>query len=43
MADAARKVPVEERLFSLELALLATEQGLTKAEILSTVTGYAAR
>jgi len=34
---------VEERLFSLVLALLATEQGLTKAEILSTVTGYASR
>lgn len=43
MAASARKVPVEERLFSLVLALLATEQGLTKAEILSTVTGYAAR
>jgi proteasome accessory factor B len=40
---APRRVPVEERLFSLVLALLATEQGLTKAEILSTVTGYAAR
>jgi len=39
----ARRVPVEERLFSLVLALLATEQGLTKAEILSTVTGYASR
>jgi proteasome accessory factor B len=38
-----RRVPAEERLFSLVLALLATEQGLTKAEILSTVTGYAAR
>ncbi len=43
MSGSARKVPVEERLFSLVLALLATEQGLTKAEILSTVTGYAAR
>ena len=43
MAAAPRKVPVEERLFSLVLALLATEQGLTKAEILSTVTGYAHR
>jgi proteasome accessory factor B len=43
VADAPRKVPVEERLFSLVLALLATEQGLTKAEILSTVTGYAHR
>lgn len=43
MADSPRKVDVEERLFSLVLALLATEQGLTKAEILSTVTGYAHR
>ena len=43
MAGSPRRVPVEERLFSLVLALLATEQGLTKAEILSTVTGYAAR
>jgi proteasome accessory factor B len=34
------KVPVEERLFSLVLALLATENGLTKSEILSTVQGY---
>jgi proteasome accessory factor B len=33
-------VPVEERLFSLVLALLATETGLTKNEILSTVQGY---
>jgi proteasome accessory factor B len=36
----AVKVPVEERLFSLVLALLATENGLTKNEILSTVQGY---
>ncbi len=43
MAAAPRKVPVEERLFSLVLALLATEQGLTKVEILSTVTGYSHR
>ncbi|MDO9589791.1 MAG: WYL domain-containing protein [Microcella sp.] len=43
MPGSPRRVPVEERLFSLVLALLATEQGLTKAEILSTVTGYAAR
>jgi proteasome accessory factor B len=35
-----QKVPVEERLFSLVLALLATETGLTKSEILSTVQGY---
>lgn len=34
------KIPVEERLFSLVLALLATENGLTKNEILSTVQGY---
>jgi proteasome accessory factor B len=31
---------VEERLFSLVLALLASERGLTKSEILSTVQGY---
>ncbi|MDM4764015.1 WYL domain-containing protein [Galbitalea sp. SE-J8] len=36
----AQRVPVEERLFSLVLALLATETGLTKSEILSTVQGY---
>ncbi len=33
-------VPVEERLFSLVLALVASEHGLTKAEILSSVQGY---
>jgi proteasome accessory factor B len=38
--SAAAKVPVEERLFSLVLALLATDNGLTKTEILSTVQGY---
>ena len=37
------RVPVEERLFSLVLALLATETGLTKHEILSTVQGYRQR
>ncbi|WP_066038827.1 helix-turn-helix transcriptional regulator [Herbiconiux solani] len=36
-------VPVEERLFSLVLALLATDAGLTKNEILSTVQGYRQR
>lgn len=36
----APRIPVEERLFSLVLALLATETGLTKNEILSTVQGY---
>ena len=36
-------MPVEERLFSLVLALLATEAGLTKNEILATVQGYRQR
>ncbi len=39
----APRIPVEERLFSLVLALLATETGLTKGEILSTVQGYRQR
>ncbi|MFT4124359.1 MAG: WYL domain-containing protein [Microbacteriaceae bacterium] len=34
------RIPVEERLFSLVLALLASEGGLSKADILSTVQGY---
>ncbi|GAB3796454.1 WYL domain-containing protein [Humibacter antri] len=38
-----QKVPVEERLFSLVLTLVATESGLTKSEILSSVQGYNAR
>jgi proteasome accessory factor B len=42
-AKAAPRVAVEERLFSLVLALIATEPGLTKAEILSTVQGYRQR
>lgn len=37
------RIPVEERLFSLVLALLATESGLTKNEVLSTVQGYRQR
>ncbi|WP_353827545.1 helix-turn-helix transcriptional regulator [Agromyces sp. SYSU T0242] len=37
------RIPVEDRLFSLVLALLATETGLLKSEILSTVRGYAER
>jgi proteasome accessory factor B len=41
--SAASRVPVEERLFSLVLALLATDTGLTKNEILSTVQGYRQR
>lgn len=36
-------IPPVERLFSLVLALIATESGLTKSEILSTVRGYAER
>lgn len=43
MSAAASRIPVEERLFSLVLALLATENGLTKNEILSTVQGYRQR
>lgn len=39
-SPSAARVPVEERLFSLVLALLATDSGLTKNEILSTVQGY---
>lgn len=35
-----RIVPPEERQFALVLALLATEQGLTKEQILTTVDGY---
>ncbi len=42
-ATAQPRIPVEERLFSLVLALLATETGLTKSEILSTVQGYRQR
>jgi len=42
-AAGAPRVPVEERLFSLVLALLATDTGLTKNEILSTVQGYRQR
>ncbi|MBD8534504.1 helix-turn-helix transcriptional regulator [Plantibacter sp. CFBP 13570] len=38
--ESPKPVPVEERLFSLVLALLATQTGLTKNEILSTVQGY---
>jgi proteasome accessory factor B len=39
----ALTVSNEERLFSLVLALLATETGLTKTDILSTVQGYRQR
>jgi proteasome accessory factor B len=37
------RVPVERRQFNLVLALVATTQGLTKHELLSTVHGYAER
>lgn len=46
MSDSTPKparVPVEERLFSLVLALVATESGLAKDAILSTVQGYRQR
>ena len=39
----AGRISNEERLFSLVLALLATETGLTKADILSSVQGYRQR
>lgn len=39
----ARRTPAEERLFHLVLALIATDTGLTKSQILSTVEGYAQR
>ncbi|MDM7885229.1 WYL domain-containing protein [Curtobacterium citri] len=42
-ATRAPRVPAEERLFSLVLALLSTESGLTKAEILANVQGYRQR
>jgi proteasome accessory factor B len=41
--QAVTRVPVEERLFSLVLALLATKGGLLKSEILSLVQGYRQR
>jgi proteasome accessory factor B len=37
------RIPVEERLFSLVLALIASEIGLTKSDILATVQGYRQR
>lgn len=42
-ASGEPRIQVEDRLFSLVLALLATESGLSKSEILSTVRGYAER
>ncbi|WIB66047.1 WYL domain-containing protein [Curtobacterium sp. MCBD17_035] len=42
-ATRSPRVPAEERLFSLVLALLSTESGLTKGEILANVQGYRQR
>lgn len=42
-APKARSVSAPERLFSLVLALVATESGLTKADILTNVQGYRQR
>lgn len=39
----ARRISAEERQFTLVLALIATDTGLTKAQILSTIEGYAQR
>lgn len=38
-----KRVPGEERVFSLVLALVASPQGLTKSELLSSVYGYSQR
>ncbi|MGK0716439.1 helix-turn-helix transcriptional regulator [Leucobacter sp. W1153] len=38
-----RAIPAEERVFSLVLALVASPQGLTKRELLSSVHGYSGR
>lgn len=43
MSSSSSRIPVEERLFSLVLALLSVDIGLTKSEILSTVQGYRQR
>lgn len=40
---ARSNVPSEERVFSLVLALIASEQGLTKHDLLSSVYGYSER
>ena len=39
-ANAPAKSPPEERLVNLVVALMATDQGLTKDTILSSVAGY---
>jgi len=38
-----KRVPSEERVFSLVLALVASPQGLTKSDLLTSVYGYAGR
>lgn len=43
MTRQADAIPPDERLFDIVLALLATNLGLTKSEILQTVPGYATR
>jgi proteasome accessory factor B len=42
-ASPSSRIPAEERLFNLVLALVAAENGLTKADVLSTVQGYRQR
>ena len=42
-SSAPKRVPSEERVFSLVLALVASPQGLTKSELLSSVYGYSQR
>ncbi|AJM77679.1 helix-turn-helix transcriptional regulator [Rathayibacter toxicus] len=42
-AVSSSRIPAEERLFSLVLALVAAENGLTKSDVFSTVQGYRQR
>ncbi|UOE45089.1 helix-turn-helix transcriptional regulator [Agromyces larvae] len=42
-SSSVSRIEADDRLFSLVLALIATEHGLLKTEILSTVRGYAER
>ncbi|SMH38505.1 proteasome accessory factor B [Rathayibacter oskolensis] len=41
--SSSSRIPAEERLFNLVLALVAAENGLTKSDVLSTVQGYRQR
>ena len=43
LSHAGARVPGEERVFSLVLALVSSPQGLTKSDLLSSVYGYAQR